>query len=75
MNTLNTQFQLVVLDEHKNRLKRAERARLIKELRSNDGTAPSARTRFGLLLMRTGARIIPGREAQCELRALEERIA
>jgi hypothetical protein len=59
--------------EHNERLKRAERYRLIKEIRSNDGTAPSVRTRLGLIFLRTGARIMPEGEREIEFQQLLNR--
>lgn len=52
--------------EHNERLKRAERFRLIKEIRGNDGTAQSLRTRLGSIFPRTGARIMPEGERELE---------
>lgn len=61
--------------EHNERMKRAERARMIKEIRSNDGTAPRVRTRLGLAFMRTGARIMPEGEREIEFKQLLNRAA
>lgn len=59
--------------EHDERLKRAERYRLIKEIRSNDGNAHGLRTRLGLIVLRTGARIVSEGEREIEFKQLLNR--
>jgi hypothetical protein len=59
--------------EHNERLKRAERFRLIKEIRGDDGNAHGLRTRLGLIFLRTGARIMPEGERELEFKQLLNR--
>jgi hypothetical protein len=65
----------VIKSTHEERLKRAERARLAKDIRSNDGDAPGARARLGMLLVRIGARLLPADERETELAQLGKRAA
>jgi hypothetical protein len=75
MNSYLPLMEPVIKRTHEERLKRAERARLAKSIRSNDGDAPGARARLGMMLVRTGARLLPADEREIELAQLGKRAA
>lgn len=75
MNSYLPMMEPVIKSTHEERLKRAERGRLAKEIRSNEGGAPSVRARLGMMLVRTGARLLPADEREIELAQLEKHAA
>lgn len=75
MNSYLPMMEPVIKSTHEERLKRAERARLAEEIRSNDGNAPGVRTRLGLMLVRAGARLLPAEEREIELAQFEKHAA
>jgi hypothetical protein len=75
MNSYLPMMEPVIKRTHQEHMQRAERARLVNDIRSNDGNAPGVRARLGMLLVRIGARLLPADEREIELAQLEKRAA
>jgi hypothetical protein len=75
MNSYLPMMEPVIKRTHEERLKRAERGRLANDIRSNDGETPGVRARLGMMLVRTGARLLPAEERESDLAQLGKRAA